>query len=147
MLGILFAQGRRTVSGWLRAAGVDDNFNNNHYSIAAVGRKCYFHRFSTAVGRKTEILANRPLVLLARLPVGTRLLVGLDDTPTQRYIDPHHGRYCAGSVFGLDDTPTQRYGPKVQGAVHTGDEDGIPAAMRQRHAVRAPSSVLRVLRA
>jgi hypothetical protein len=80
IVGILFAQGRRTVSSWLRAAGVSDDFRDYYYFIAAVGRK-------------TEILATRLLVLLlARLPIGDRLL------------------------FGLDDTPTKRYGPKVQGA-------------------------------
>ena len=78
--GILFAQGRRTVSSWLRAAGISDDFRDYYYFLAAVGRK-------------TEILATRLLVLLlSRLPVGDRLL------------------------FGLDDTPTKRYGPKVQGA-------------------------------
>jgi hypothetical protein len=78
--GILFAQGRRTVSSWLRAAGISDDFRDYYYFIAAVGRK-------------TEILATRLLVLLlSRLPIGDRLL------------------------FGLDDTPTKRYGPKVQGA-------------------------------
>jgi len=78
--GMLFAQGRRTVSSWLRAAGVGDDFTDYYYFIAAVGRK-------------TEILASRLLVLLlSRLPTGTRLLLGLDDTPTKRY------------------------GPKVQGA-------------------------------
>jgi hypothetical protein len=80
IMGILFAQGRRTVSSWLRAAGVSDDFRDYYYFIAAVGRK-------------TEILATRLLVLLlSRLPVGDRLL------------------------FALDDTPTKRYGPKVQGA-------------------------------
>jgi len=80
MLGILFAQGRRTVSSWLRAAGVSDDFGDYYYFVAAVGRK-------------TEILATRLLVLLlSRLSVGDRLL------------------------FALDDTPTKRCGPQVQGA-------------------------------
>lgn len=80
IMGILFAQGRRTVASWLRAAGVSDDFTDYYY-------------FISAIGRKTEILATRLLVLLlSRLPTGKRLL------------------------FGLDDTPTKRYGPKVQGA-------------------------------
>ena len=80
LMGILFAQGRRTVTSWFRAAGISDDFSNYYYFIGAVGRK-------------TEILATRLLVLLlSRLPVGDRL------------------------VFALDDTPTKRYGPKVQGA-------------------------------
>lgn len=73
LLGILFAQGRRTVSSWLRAAGVGDDFSDYYYFIAAVGRK-------------SEILATRLLaLLLSGLPTAKRLLLGLDDTPTKRY--------------------------------------------------------------
>jgi len=73
VIGMLFAQGRRTVSSWLRAAGVGDDFTDYYYFIAAVGRK-------------TEILATHLLVLLlSRLPTSPRLLLGLDDTPTKRY--------------------------------------------------------------
>ena len=39
LLGILFAQGRRTVTTWLRAAGVSDDFQDYYYFLAAVGRK------------------------------------------------------------------------------------------------------------
>ena len=64
-MGILFAQGRRTVASWLRAAGVSDDFTDYYY-------------FISAIGRKTEILATRLLVLLlSRLPTGKRLLFGL----------------------------------------------------------------------
>jgi hypothetical protein len=73
VMGILFAQGRRTVSSWLRAAGISDDFSGYYYFIAAVGRK-------------TGILATRLLVLLlSQLPTGDRLLFRLDDTPTKRY--------------------------------------------------------------
>jgi len=78
--GILFAHGRRTVASWLRAAGVTTDFSAYYYFIAAVGRKA-------------ESIATRVLVLLLRhLPIGDRI------------------------VLALDDTPTKRYGPKVQGA-------------------------------
>jgi len=80
LMGMLFASGRRTVAAWLRAAGV------------TVQWKAYYY-FISAVGHKTESLAARLLgLVLARLPVGPRL------------------------VFALDDTPTKRYGPRVQGA-------------------------------
>ena len=78
--GILFARGRRTVASWLRAAGIRSGFSDYYY-------------FNAAVGRKSRTIATRVLVLLLRhLPVGDRILLALDDTPTKRY------------------------GPKVQGA-------------------------------
>jgi len=38
-LGILFAHGRRTVSSWLRAAGISDDFADYYYFIGTIGRK------------------------------------------------------------------------------------------------------------
>jgi hypothetical protein len=73
LLGILFAQGRRTVSSWLRAAGVSDDFADYYYFIGTVGRKA-------------KPLATRLSVLLLRhLPLPERVLVALDDSPTKRY--------------------------------------------------------------
>jgi hypothetical protein len=78
--GMLFATGRRTVSTWLRAAGVSSDYVDYYYFIASLGRK-------------TESVASRLLILLLRnLPTGPRVLLALDDTPTKRF------------------------GPKVQGA-------------------------------
>ena len=39
MTGMLFAGGRRTVTTWLRAAGVSDDFQDYYYFLAALGRK------------------------------------------------------------------------------------------------------------
>ena len=39
LIGILFAGGRRTVTTWLRAAGVSDDFQDYYYFLAALGRK------------------------------------------------------------------------------------------------------------
>ena len=39
LVGILFANGRRTVTSWLRAAGVSDDFCDYYYFLASVGRK------------------------------------------------------------------------------------------------------------
>lgn len=84
LAGILFAQGRRTVSSWLRAAGVGADFADYYYFLAAVGRK-------------TENIATRLLTLvLCRLSLPERLLAVIDDSPTQRYgpkvegADIHH---------------------------------------------------------
>ena len=73
MVGILFASGRRTVTTWLRAAGISDEFQHYYYFLAAVGRK-------------TESVATQLLVLLMRvLPLGDRVLAVIDDSPTKRY--------------------------------------------------------------
>jgi len=84
MMGILFASGRRTVTTWLRAAGVSDDFQDYYY-------------FLTCVGRKSESLATQLAVLvLRRLPLPERLLLVIDDSPTKRYgpkvegADVHH---------------------------------------------------------
>ncbi|MBN1394221.1 MAG: transposase [Pirellulales bacterium] len=73
LTGILFALGRRTVTTWLRAAGVSDDYQDYYYFLAPLGRK-------------TKIVASRLLVLLLRtLPLPDRLLAVIDDTPTKRY--------------------------------------------------------------
>jgi hypothetical protein len=78
--GLLFARGRRTVTSWLRALGVRHDYEDYYYFLGSLGRKC-------------ETVASGLLRLVCRhLPLGTRL------------------------VFALDDTPTKRYGPKVEGA-------------------------------
>ena len=73
--GLLLARGRRTVTSWLRSAGLGSDF-----------RACY--RLINRVGRRTERLA-RQLLLRVALPVlagqHDRLLFGLDDTPTRRF--------------------------------------------------------------
>ena len=84
LLGILFASGRRTVTTWLRAAGVSDDFQDYYYFLAAVGRK-------------TNSIATQLVVLILRtLPLPERLLLVIDDSPTKRYgpkvegADVHH---------------------------------------------------------
>ncbi len=84
LLGILFASGRRTVTTWLRAAGVSDDFQDYFYFLAAVGRK-------------TNSIATQLVVLILRtLPLPERLLLVIDDSPTKRYgpkvegADVHH---------------------------------------------------------
>ena len=73
MLGMLLANGRRTVTTWLRAAGISDDFDDYHYILAVVGRK-------------TESVATQLLLLVLRvLPLPTRLLLIIDDSPTKRY--------------------------------------------------------------
>jgi hypothetical protein len=84
LMGILFAHGRRTVTTWLRAAGVSDDFQDYYYFLAALGRK------SKSVA--TQLL----LLVLRTLPLPDRILAIIDDTPTKRYgpkvegADIHH---------------------------------------------------------
>ncbi len=84
LVGILFANGRRTVTTWLRAAGVSADYADYYYFLAALGRK-------------TESVATQLLALLLRvLPLAERLLLVIDDSPTKRYgpkvegADIHH---------------------------------------------------------
>jgi len=84
IVGILFAQGRRTVTTWLRAAGVSDDYQDYYY-------------FLVALGRKSESVATQLVALLLRtLPLPKRLLLVIDDSPTKRYgpkvegADVHH---------------------------------------------------------
>lgn len=73
LVGILFAQGRRTVTTWLRAVGISDDFDDYYYFLASVGRK------SESVA--TQLL----LLVLANVPLPERLLAVIDDSPTKRY--------------------------------------------------------------
>ena len=84
LAGLLFASGRRTVTTWLRAAGVSDDFQD-------------FYHFLTCVGRKSKSIATQLVTLLLRtLPLPARVLLVIDDSPTKRYgpkvegADVHH---------------------------------------------------------
>src|SRR6266550_3135311 len=73
LLGLLFARGRRTVTSWLRAQGIAAEYDDYYYFLASLGRKI-------------EPLATRLLQgLLCYLPVGDRVLLAIDDSPTRRY--------------------------------------------------------------
>ena len=88
LVGILFAHGRRTVTTWLRAAGVSDDFQDYDYFLAALGRK-------------TKSVATELLLLVLRtLPLPDRILAVLDDTPTKRY-----GPYVEGADIHHNPTP------------------------------------------
>lgn len=84
LAGLLFASGRRTVSSWLRAAGVSTDYQDYYYFLAPLGRKA------------GSVAAQLFLLLVRRLPLPARLLVVIDDSPTKRYgpkvegADIHH---------------------------------------------------------
>jgi SRSO17 transposase len=76
LTGILFAGGRRTVTTWLRAAGVSDDYQDYYY-------------FLGCVGRNSKSMASQLAGLVLRiLPLPERLLLVIDDSPTKRY-GPH----------------------------------------------------------
>jgi hypothetical protein len=84
LTGILFAVGRRTVTSWLRAAGVSNDFQDYYY-------------FLDPLGRKAGLVATQLFLLVLRtLPLPDRLLMVIDDSPTKRYgpkvegADIHH---------------------------------------------------------
>lgn len=84
LTGILFANGRRTVTTWLRAAGVSDDYQDYYY-------------FLSSVGRNSKSVATQLVILVLRtLPLPERLLLVIDDSPTKRYgpkvegADVHH---------------------------------------------------------
>lgn len=84
LVGILFASGRRTVTTWLRAAGVSENYQDYYY-------------FLVPVGRKSKSIATQLVGLVLRtLSLPDRLLLVIDDSPTKRFgpmvegADVHH---------------------------------------------------------
>jgi DDE superfamily endonuclease len=72
LIGILFARGRRTVTSWLRAAGIAEDYRPAYTTVCAVGR----HTTAMAV---TTLYTIKPLLGQGRLRVA------IDDTPTPRY--------------------------------------------------------------
>ena len=73
LTGMLFAQGRRTVASWLRAAQLGDDYRAYYYFLGSLGRKV---KWVATVLLRQAVTVVEP---------GGRLLFGLDDTPTKRY--------------------------------------------------------------
>lgn len=76
LIGVLFAQGRRTASRWFTAAGVDDDWRDHYY-------------FLSCLGRKAGLVATELLMIAMRwIPtthVGEYVRLAIDDSPTKRY--------------------------------------------------------------
>jgi hypothetical protein len=86
--GLLFARGRRTVTAWLRAAGLGQDYQRYYYFLGALGRKA--HSVAALLLRRVADVAAP----------GERILLGLDDTPTQRY-----GPHVAGAGIHHNPSP------------------------------------------
>jgi hypothetical protein len=88
LLGMVFARGRRTVTTWLRAVGISDDFADYYY-------------FLQPLGRKSKALAQRLwMLLLVQLETGQRVLLAVDDTPTKR-----SGPHVQGAGIHHNPTP------------------------------------------
>jgi hypothetical protein len=74
--GTLLARGRRTVTSWLRAAGITDEFRPAYNALWAAGRRAHALAYRLLGGALRPLLRQAP---------GERLLFALDDTPTARY--------------------------------------------------------------
>jgi hypothetical protein len=88
LFGALFATGRRTVSTWLRAAGVSVDFADYYYFLAPLGRKA-------------SLVSTRLVSLVFKtLPLPQRVLLVVDDSPTKRY-----GPFVEGADIHRNPTP------------------------------------------
>jgi hypothetical protein len=95
--GLLMARGRRTVASWLRASGIGKDFRDYYYFLGSLGRNI------KSAG--SVVLAK----VLGTVPLGQRILMALDDSPTKRY-----GKWVEGA--GLHHNPTP--GPADQKLVY-----------------------------
>jgi hypothetical protein len=88
--GMLLADDRRTASAWFAAAGVQDDWDR-------------FYDCLISIGRQSQKIATALLILVVRKfdpGPGGRLLIGIDDSPTQRY-----GRQVEGAGVHHHPTP------------------------------------------
>ena len=100
-LGAVLARGRRTVTGWIRAAGLSDQFRPCYTAVAAAGKKA------------GTIAAYLMLTVVKPLIGGVeRLTLAIDDTPTKRY-----GPHVQGAGVHHNPTPGPAGSPYVYGHV------------------------------
>jgi DDE superfamily endonuclease len=100
-LGAVLARGRRTVTSWIRAAGLSDQFRSCYTAVAAAGKK------AETVAAYLVLWVVKPLVSGAG-----RLTLAIDDTPTQRY-----GPQVEGAGVHHNPTPGPAGSPYVYGHV------------------------------
>ena len=100
-LGAILARGRRTVTSWIRAAGLGAEFRPCYTTVSAAGN------------RADRVAARLAHEVLKPLLVGlNRLVFALDDTPTPRY-----GPQVQGAGVHHNPTPGPAGGPFVYGHV------------------------------
>jgi hypothetical protein len=100
-LGAVLARGRRTVTTWIRAAGLSGEFRCGYTAVAAAGKK------AETIAAYLVLWAVKPLV-----SGDDRLALALDDTPTPRY-----GPRVQGAGIHHNPTPGPAGSPYVYGHV------------------------------
>jgi hypothetical protein len=100
-LGAVIARGRRTVTTWIRAAGLSDLFRPCYTAVAAAGKE------AETVAAYLVLWAVKPLAAGAE-----RLTLAIDDTPTRRY-----GPHVQGAGVHHNPTPGPAGAPYVYGHV------------------------------
>ena len=100
-LGAVLARGQRTVTSWIRAAKLSDQFRPCYTAVAAAGKR------ADRIARRLLTEVVRPL-----LKGATRLTLALDDTPTKRY-----GPLVQGAGVHHNPTPGPAGSPYVYGHV------------------------------
>ena len=100
-LGAVLARGRRTVTSWIRAAGLSTQFRSCYTAVAAAGKK------ADQIAAQLLIAVIKPLVKQSE-----RLTLALDDTPTLRY-----GPHVQGAGIHHNPTPGPAGSAHVYGPV------------------------------
>src|SRR6478736_10223072 len=100
-LGDVLARGRRTVTSWIRAAKLSDQFRPCYTAVAAAGKK------ADRIAARLVLEAVKPMVSAAE-----RLTLALDDTPTERY-----GPHVEGAGVHHNPTPGPAGSPYLYGHV------------------------------
>ncbi|MFO0847833.1 MAG: transposase [Gemmataceae bacterium] len=101
LVGAVLARGRRTVTSWIRAAGLSDEFRPCYTTVSAAGKR------ADAIAARLAHEVVRPLVADA-----PRLTFAIDDTPPERY-----GRFVQGAGVHHNPCPGPAGGPFVFGHV------------------------------
>jgi hypothetical protein len=100
-VGAILARGRRTVTSWIRAAGLSGEYRPCYVTVSAAAKRAD----SIAAHLAHEVV--KPLVACAG-----RLTFAVDDTPTERY-----GRHVQGAGVHHDPSPGPAGSPFVYGHV------------------------------
>src|SRR4051812_33511757 len=90
-LGAVLARGRRTVTSWIRAAKLSDQYQPCYIAVAAAGKR------ADRIARRLLTEVVRPLLAGA-----SRVTLALDDTPTKRY-----GPHVQGAGIHHNPTPVK----------------------------------------
>jgi hypothetical protein len=101
LLGAILARGRRTVTSWIRAAGLSQEFRPCYTTVSAAGRR--------ADGVAARLVHEVLKPILAGMD---RLVFAVDDTPTPRY-----GPCVQGAGVHHNPTPGPAGSPFVYGHV------------------------------